>query len=603
MQAQARAEAHTPLDSPFVYRHRLPHVGSTYPTQGRDVKQPGKGGSDTLSYDRAAPPDGAGSTTPAPSGATSVAADGLVADGRAPDQATPRERPGRADPPLAVVPTPEAPSSPALPTSDAPSPVIERVSGAFRAGDLVDHFEIVGLIGQGGMGCVYKAFDRDLGRTVAIKTLHGIDEHAPHSLARFKREAQAASRVVHPNLVIIYSSGNFGATPYIVMEYLSGRSLAAEIAGGPIPVERTVDILVAACAGVYAAHRAGVVHRDLKPGNIFLAHTPMGETPKILDFGISRIGDDNSSLTGTGDVVGTTYYLAPEQAAGREIDARVDQYALGVILYECLTGVRPFTGSAVFTIMRNIVDGIFQPPSNLRPEIPRALEAVILRAMRRQPNDRFAHVRDLGLALVPFLSAQGRQQWSHHFTAPEAAMPVTHYLPVPAVPGASTRPVPTVIVPTPPPAPTKFLPDSRPAPGQAAPTRTTPAANWVPESGPVTAEGPPISRRGRVVALAVAAVALLALAVWVLARPAAHNTDRPTSSTAATVAPPPPVATPDPPPPRPALPQTEIEPTKPVEAHVRTARSKITSKDKEPGEPADRTKEPGTDHEPGASKW
>jgi serine/threonine-protein kinase len=170
----------------------------------------------------------------------------------------------------------------------------------------VDHFEIVGLIGQGGMGCVYKALDRELGRPVAIKTLHGIDQHQPQSLARFRREAQAASRVVHPNLVIIYSSGTFGDTPYIAMEYLSGRSLAAEIADGPIPVERTADILGAACAGVYAAHRADVVHRDIKPANIFLARTPMGETPKILDFGISRIGDDNSSLTGTGDVVGTT---------------------------------------------------------------------------------------------------------------------------------------------------------------------------------------------------------------------------------------------------------------------------------------------------------
>jgi len=116
---------------------------------------------------------------------------------------------------------------------------------------------------------VYKAIDRDLGRTVAIKTLHGIDQHAPQSLARFRREAQAASRVVHPNLVIIYSSGTFGDTPYIVMEYLSGHSLAAEIAEGPIAIERTADILAAACAGVYAAHRADVVHPRPEAGQHF----------------------------------------------------------------------------------------------------------------------------------------------------------------------------------------------------------------------------------------------------------------------------------------------------------------------------------------------
>ena len=389
------------------------------------MNKPGQGSSDTLSYDRPVPPDGAGKPSPASrpdNPATAVLPDSLTED-----SATAGERPGSRTDPLAVAPAPQVPISLTPSETPATGPVAERAPGAFRAGDQVDHFEIVGLVGQGGMGCVYKALDRDLGRTVAIKTLHGIDQHQPQSLARFRREAQAASRVVHPNLVIIYSSGTFGDTPYIVMEYLSGRSLAAEIADGPIAVERTADILGAACAGVYAAHRAEVVHRDLKPANIFLAHTPMGETPKILDFGISRIGDDNSSLTGTGDVIGTTYYLAPEQAAGRAIDARADQYALGVILYECLTGVRPFTGAAVYTIMRNIVEGIFQPPSHLRPEIPRDLETVVLRAMSRVPEDRFARVRDLGLALVPFMSTQGRQQWSHHFMAPEAEMPIARW--------------------------------------------------------------------------------------------------------------------------------------------------------------------------------
>jgi serine/threonine-protein kinase len=455
-----------------------------------------------------------------------------------------------------------------MPETPEPRPVVEPSAGAFRPGEQVDHFEIVSLIGKGGMGCVYKAFDRDLGRTVAIKTLHGIDQQRSNTLARFRREAQAASRVVHPNLVIIYSYGTQGETPYIVMEYLSGRSLGAEIAEGPLSVERTADVLVAACAGVYAAHRANVVHRDLKPGNIFLARTPMGETPKILDFGISRVGGDDANLTGTGHIVGTTYYLAPEQAAGREIDARADQYALGVILYECLTGARPFTGSVAYAIMRNIVEGIFRPPSRVRPDIPRSLEAVILRAMSRVPEDRFARVRDLGLALMPFMSAQGRQQWSYHFTAPEAEMPIAPSVAGPTPDGAQA---PTVIAPAqpsaPPVAPTKILPVAQPESWQVVPTHTTVAPASTPQPAPATT-GPSL-RRSRNLALIVTAalVVLLALAAWVFRGPADH---RASPSTAAVEVTPPPAAAPV----APTLPEsspTHAAPSQPADSPPKLA--------------------------------
>jgi serine/threonine-protein kinase len=513
--------------------------------------KPGQSIPDTLSYDRPRPQEGAGVSPPAAQpdySATSVLPESPVDEGRAPPTA--RERPLRMDP-LAVGPAPQVPLALTPPEASPPLPTVEPPLGAFRAGEQVDHFEIVSLVGRGGMGCVYKAFDRDLGRTVAIKTLHGIDQLQPHTLARFRREAQAASRVVHPNLVIIYSYGAHRDTPYIVMEYLSGRSLAAEIAEGPLSVERTADVLVAACAGAYAAHRANVVHRDLKPGNIFLARTPMGETPKILDFGISRVGGDDASLTGTGDIIGTTYYLAPEQAAGREVDARADQYALGVILYECLTGMRPFTGPTAYAIMRDIVEGIFQPPSQVRPEIPRSLEAVILRTMSRVPEDRFARVRDLGLALMPFMSVKGRQQWSYHFTAPEAEMPIAPSRAVPAPFGAEARPTPTEVASSQPPAPavapTKILPVGQPDPWQVVPTRTTPAAVLVPTPAPAIA-GPSL-RRSQAVAVAVTAalVVLLALAAWVLRPAVIHDAARSVSSSATAVeiappAPAPPVA-------------------------------------------------------------
>ena len=504
------------------------------------MKQPGQSIPDTLSYDRPRPQDTAEMGLPAAQPAypaTCELPDSSVDKGRPQDDATARERPLRTDP-LAVGPAPQAPLSLVPPETPEPRPVVEPMAGAFRPGEQVDHFEIVSLIGKGGMGCVYKAFDRDLGRTVAIKTLHGIDQQRSNTLARFRREAQAASRVVHPNLVIIYSYGTQGETPYIVMEYLSGRSLGAEIAEGPLSVERTADVLVAACAGVYAAHRANVVHRDLKPGNIFLARTPMGETPKILDFGISRVGGDDANLTGTGHIVGTTYYLAPEQAAGREIDARADQYALGVILYECLTGARPFTGSVAYAIMRNIVEGIFRPPSRVRPDIPRSLEAVILRAMSRVPEDRFARVRDLGLALMPFMSAQGRQQWSYHFTAPEAEMPIAPSVAGPTPDGAQA---PTVIAPAkpsaPPVAPTKILPVAQPESWQVVPTHTTVAPASTPQ--PAAATTGPSLRRSRNLALIVTAalVVLLALAAWVFQGSTAH---RASPSPAAVEVPPPP---------------------------------------------------------------
>ena len=542
------------------------------------MKRPGQDIPATLSYDQPRSPEGAGVAPPAAQPdypATSVLPDSPV--DRGPAGATARERPLRTDP-LAVGPAPQVPLSLTPPEAAAPIPTVEPPLGVFRAGERLDHFEIVSLVGRGGMGCVYKALDRDLGRTVAIKTLHGIARLQPQALARFRREAQAASRVVHPNLVIIYSYGTHGDMPYIVMEYLSGRSLAAEIEEGPLSVERTADVLVAACAGVHTAHRANVVHRDLKPGNIFLARTPMGETPKILDFGISRVGGDDANLTGTGDVVGTTYYLAPEQAAGREVDARADQHALGVILYECLTGVRPFTGSTAYAIMRDIVEGIFQPPSQVRPEIPRSLEAVILRAMSRAPVDRFARVRDLGLALMPFMSAQGRQQWSYHFTAPEAEMPIAPSLAVPTPSGAEVGPAPAEVSPAEPPAPavapTRILPVGQPEPWQMVPTRTTPVA--IP--APTPTEAFPSLRRSYAVAVTVTAALLvfLALGAWALRNSKVDRAERSVSSspTAVKVTPPAPAIPVAPAPPETEASATHAAPERPADNSKRPASRK-----------------------------
>jgi hypothetical protein len=190
--------------------------------------------------------------------------------------------------------------------------------------------------------------------------------------------------------------------------------------------------MLAVCAGVFAAHEAGVIHRDLKPQNIFLAHTAIGDVvPKVLDFGISKLIDDqmSQSLTGTGTVMGTTPYLSPEQVAGHPIDGRSDQYTLGVILYECVTGRRPHDGESLYGIMRSIADGQYVRPRQLRPDLPAAFETLIVRTMGYPPNRRYESVHALGQALLPFASPKAQVLWGDYFSRERGA--------------ASTAPLPT----------------------------------------------------------------------------------------------------------------------------------------------------------------
>lgn len=217
--------------------------------------------------------------------------------------------------------------------------------------------------------------------------------------------------------------------PYLVMELLRGEDLAQHIESQPrwLSIEEAVDTLIAVCAGVVAAHDAGILHRDLKPRNIFLARTSMGEVEaKVLDFGISKIEDGGVSagLTDTGTVMGTAHYMSPEQVEGEVIDARADQYSLGVVLYECVTGRRPHEGASMYAVMRSIGEGKIIPPSGLRPELPAQLEAAILRAMSRNPADRFETVHAFGAALLAFASPRSRVLWSEYYRGVAGAVPL-----------------------------------------------------------------------------------------------------------------------------------------------------------------------------------
>jgi serine/threonine protein kinase len=321
--------------------------------------------------------------------------------------------------PTESVPTPQPPAGGGAPPSGS-GPRLIADDAALLAGMVLGKYQIVQRLGSGGMGSVYEAVHRDIGKPVALKTLAARLASEPAAQARFLREAASASRLTHPHVVDVTDFGSDGGITFLVMELLRGEDLAALLAREPagITSERIADIMLAVCAGVFAAHQVGVIHRDLKPPNIFLSRGSLDDVvPKVLDFGISKLLDEQMSqtLTGTGTVMGTTPYLSPEQVAGRPVDARSDQYTLGVILYECATGRRPHEGENIFAIMRSIADGRFPRPLELRPDLSPAFEAVILRAMSHDPAPRYESVHALGQALLSFASQRRRLLWSEYY--------------------------------------------------------------------------------------------------------------------------------------------------------------------------------------------
>lgn len=251
---------------------------------------------------------------------------------------------------------------------------------------IAQRYRVGASLGRGGMGEVYRGTDEVLGRAVAIKLLlpSGGD---PMAGERFQREARAAAMLSDPHLVAVYDFGQYGDGFYLVMELVEGRTVAAELAErGPLTPERAVDIIEQSAAGLAAAHREDVVHRDIKPGNLLVA---TDGTVKVADFGIAHLpGAETTTLTATGQIIGSTHYLAPERARGEQAGKASDIYALGCVLYQLVTGHPPFTAEHPTAILYQHVDTAPIPPSRLRPELSGPFEDLLLRMLAKDPTDR-----------------------------------------------------------------------------------------------------------------------------------------------------------------------------------------------------------------------
>src|SRR4029453_5262781 len=258
-------------------------------------------------------------------------------------------------------------------------------------------YRILRKLGSGGMANGFLAGGEELGRRVAIKILNERHANDDQFVERFRREAKNAAGLSHPNIVSIYDRGEAEGTYYIAMEYLEGRSLKERIvAEGPLPIASAIEIVRQILRAVGFAHRPQIVHRDIKPHNVLLVQDGPGdgdERFKVTDFGISRTA--TSQMTEAGSIVGTAQYLSPEQARGAPVDQRSDIYSVGVVLFELLTGKLPFNGETPLEIAMKHLSEIPRPPSELRPEVPADLDMVVLRALAKDPSDRYENAEEM----------------------------------------------------------------------------------------------------------------------------------------------------------------------------------------------------------------
>jgi non-specific serine/threonine protein kinase len=269
-------------------------------------------------------------------------------------------------------------------------------------GQTLSHYKIVAKLGAGGMGEVYRAEDTDLGREVAIKLLPEEVASDPAWLERFEREAKAVASINHPNIITIYSIEQFEGTRFFSMELVEGKTLARSIPSTGLPLDSFWDIAIPLVDAIAASHEMGVTHRDLKPGNVMIGKN---DRVKVLDFGIAKLekqaalsfdsGDVTWAVTETGVIMGTMPYMSPEQVQGRSIDSRSDVFSLGVMLYEMITGGRPFSSETSADLISSILRDDPPPPSQRRTDLPLGLDSVVLKCLEKDPDNRYRSGGDL----------------------------------------------------------------------------------------------------------------------------------------------------------------------------------------------------------------
>jgi serine/threonine protein kinase len=256
-------------------------------------------------------------------------------------------------------------------------------------------YQLVDLLGQGGMAVVYRGFQPSLNRYVAIKVLRGELARDPEFVTRFQREALAAAKLSHPNIVHVYDAGLADGIYYIAMDYVDGGSLRDLLDQGPLPTERAIGIAIQMANALDYAHQQSLIHRDVKPNNVLMTRDGR---PLLTDFGIAKLLD-SAGLTRTGTAIGTPEYMAPEQVQAQVTDARTDIYALGIVLYEMLTGQVPFRGQTPMVTLYKQVNEAAPPLRQLNIGVPEWLETVVGKAMAKRPGDRYQRASDLVQAL------------------------------------------------------------------------------------------------------------------------------------------------------------------------------------------------------------
>jgi serine/threonine-protein kinase len=355
--------------------------------------------------------------------------------------------------------------------------------GDFRPGEIVGgRYEIIELLGSGGMANVYRAHDPHLGRDVAVKILADRYTADPSFVERFRREASAAAQLNHPNIVQVFDRGETDGTYFIVMEYLTGPDLKSLIrTRGALPPLEAIDNTQQILSALAAAHRRDVIHRDIKPQNVMLASDGL---LKVTDFGIARAGAE-SEMTEAGSVIGTAQYLSPEQAHGGELTSASDCYSAGVVLYEMLTGRVPFDGERPVVVAMKQINEPPVPPRTYEPDIPPALEAVVLKALAKRPSERYRSAEEFSAAL-----ADVRRQID-----PSSTGQHTMLLGAAAAEGA---------------AQTTLMAASPPPPAQ--PTATTPLPAGTPTPGTTA---PAKKKRNRTTAIVIAVIVVLGIAAVV----------------------------------------------------------------------------------------